>query len=67
MNQVIPRRIVVYAKDIMNITGRKERTANKLLCAIRAHYKKPPGSFVSIQEFCRYTGLAEEAVAPFLK
>jgi hypothetical protein len=30
----IPNRIVIYARDIMNITGRRERTAHKMLSAI---------------------------------
>lgn len=62
----IPNRIVIYAKDIMNITGRRERTAHKLLARIRKKYKKPKGSFVSLDEFCDFTGLKPEKVHPFL-
>jgi hypothetical protein len=40
MQQTIPNRIVIYAKDIMNITGRKERAARKLLARIKNKYKK---------------------------
>jgi hypothetical protein len=40
MHQVIPNRIVIYAKDIKNITGRKERAARKLIAKIRKKYKK---------------------------
>jgi hypothetical protein len=62
----LPNRIVVYAKDVMNITGRKERAAYKLLAQIRKKYKKPRESFISIDEFCAYTGLKEEKVERFL-
>jgi hypothetical protein len=63
----IPYRIVVYPKDVVNITGRKERTAQKLLAKIRAHFKKPVGSFISVEEFSKYTGLNEEKIQSFLK
>jgi hypothetical protein len=62
----LPNRIVVYAKDIMNITGRRERAARKLLASIRRRYKKRRGTFVSIEEFCTYTGLKAEHVSAFL-
>jgi len=62
----IPYRIVIYAKDVMNITGRQERTARKLLSRIRRQFNKEKGAFVSIQEFCQFTGLHPEHVFPFL-
>jgi hypothetical protein len=62
----IPNRIVVYAKDIMNITGRRERAARKLLAQIRKAGGKTRGAFVSVEEFCTYTGLRPEHVAVFL-
>ena len=66
MQQTIPNRIVIYAKDIMNITGRKERAARKLLARIRKKYKKKKGEFISVEEFCEFTGLKEEKVSQFL-
>ncbi len=66
MQQMTPYRIVVYAKDFMNITGRKERAARKLLAQIRKKYKKKKVQFVTVYEFCEYTGIKEEKVFPFL-
>ncbi|HLG39644.1 MAG TPA: hypothetical protein VI461_08245 [Chitinophagaceae bacterium] len=66
MQQTIPNRIVIYAKDIMNITGRKERAARKLLARIRKKYKKKKGEFISIKEFCEFTGLDVDLVKSFL-
>lgn len=66
MQQKIPTRIVIYAKDVMIITGRKERAAWKLLASIRKKYKKKKGQFVTIDEFCEHTGIKEERVIPFL-
>jgi len=66
MQQTIPKRIVIYAKDIMNITGRKERAARKLLAQIRRKYKKKRGDFLTMKEFCSFTGLEETEVKEFL-
>ena len=66
MQQTIPNRIVIYAKDIMNITGRKERAARKLLAQIRKKYKKKKGEFISIKEFSEFTGLDIDMVQVFL-
>ena len=64
--QIIPKRIVIYAKDVSNITGRRPRTARKLLAQIREKYKKKEGEFITIFEFCEFTGLKEENVKSFL-
>jgi hypothetical protein len=66
MQQTIPKRIVIYAKDIMNITGRRERAARKLLAKIRKKYKKKVGEFISVDEFCEFTKLKKESVTEFL-
>jgi hypothetical protein len=66
MQEKIPVRIVIYAKDVINITGRKERAAWKMLAQIRKKYKKEKGQFVTVDEFCEYTGIKEERVLPFL-
>ncbi len=62
----IPPRMVIFSKDVRNIIGLTERTAQRLLHRIRQAYGKPPGSYVSIDEFCQYTGLQREAVALYL-
>ena len=66
MQQLIPKRIVIYAKDIMNITGRRERAARKLLAKIKNKYKKGRDEFISIDEFCEFTSLKKESVYEFL-
>jgi len=66
MQQMIPTRIVIYAKDMMNITGRMERTARKLLSRIRKKYKKKKGQFITVEEFCEFTGLDKTVVTTYL-
>ena len=67
MQEKIPVRTVIYAKDVMNITGRKERAAWKLLTHIRKKYKKKKGQFVTVKEFSDFTGIAGDLMYPFLK
>lgn len=66
MQQTIPNRIVIYAKDITNITGPKERAARKLIAKIRKKYSKEKGAYITIFEFCEFTGLKPENVTSFL-
>jgi hypothetical protein len=64
--ETIPNRIVIYTKDIKNITGRKETAARNLIAKIRKKYNKEAGSFITVFEFCEYTGLKPENVTAFL-
>ena len=66
MYQTVPNRIVIYAKDIMNITGRKQCAARKLFAKIRKKYKKKRGEYLTVKEFCQYTGFDEASVKDFL-
>ncbi|MFN5415435.1 MAG: hypothetical protein ACK5B9_00140 [Flavobacteriia bacterium] len=53
----VPQRICIYPKDIVRITGKSERYGRKLLEKIREKNKKEEHQFVTIKEFCSYTGL----------
>lgn len=64
---IIPNRIIVYPRDVMNITGRGEHAAINLLTKLRKDLKKPLRSLVTVEEFCEYTGIKENQVRPFLK
>lgn len=60
-------RICIYPKDIQRITGRSERYGRNLLDKIRISLKKEDHQFVSIDEFCTYTGLKRLDIEPFLR
>lgn len=64
--KIVRNRMVIYAKDVQNITGRSERTARLLLQRIREKNNKRRDQFVSISEFCYYTGLCESEVKMLL-
>ena len=58
--------ITVYAKDVQRITGKSDRYARQLLKKIRGHFKKEGHQFISVNDFCAYTGLSEQDVAKHL-
>ena len=62
----IPHRIVVYPKDVTNITGMQPDTARKLLSRIRKKLNKGKGARITVYEFCEHMGFKQEWVTPFL-
>jgi GTP-sensing pleiotropic transcriptional regulator CodY len=60
------KRIIIYPKDIQRITGKSERYGRLLLKRIKDHFKKEDHQFVSVEEFCSYTGLKYEQVSDHL-
>ena len=64
--KIVPNRIVIYAKDVMNITGRSERTARKILQQIRQATGKKRGDMTTVVEFCQFTGIDQHLVMDFL-
>jgi hypothetical protein len=63
----IPLRVVIYPKDVENITGLGDRASRKLLQKIKSGLGKSRTMFVTIPEFCVCTGIPEELVKDFLK
>jgi len=58
----IPQRVVIHPKDVENITGLKPRSARHLLQTLREMMGKEKFQFVTIYEFCAFTGIDEETV-----
>ncbi len=59
-------RLCVYPKDVQRITGKSERYGRMLLLKIRETFNKKEHQFISIEEFCLYTGLKVDQVQPLL-
>jgi hypothetical protein len=66
MMNAIPQRVVIYAKDVENITGMKNRTARRLLEKVRKHAGKTNEELITVYEFCQFTGISEAIVWPFI-
>jgi hypothetical protein len=63
----VPGRIVVYGRDVQNITGLKERSARYVLQRVRLAYGKAQGEYVTIEEFCAFTGIDEKLVKEYIR
>ena len=63
----IPRRMVIYPRDVENITGRRPSTARAILSRIKKLYHKKRGDFLTVPEFCEYMNMDEELVMSFLE
>lgn len=59
-------RLCIYPKDVQLITGKSERYSRMLLQKVKEKFSKEEHQFVSIEEFCNYTGLKVEQVQPLL-
>lgn len=60
-------RITIYPKDIQRITGRSERYGRTLLKKIKNHLNKEEHHFITINEFCDYTGLKVDHVREHMR
>lgn len=67
MGRLYTERIVIYPKDVENLIGKCERSASELLRQIRRALGKPRNAFVTLREFCYFTGMDEEEVREELR
>ncbi len=59
-------KLCIYTKEIQRITDKSERSSLNLLKKIKKKYNKEGHQFITIHEFCEYTGLKEADVKKFL-
>ena len=62
-----PGRGIIYAKDIRNMTGFTMATAWKMLRRIRSILGKPPGTLITIEEYCLCTNMDYDFVRSFIR
>ena len=60
-------RLCIYPKDIQIVTGRSERFGRNLIRKIKQALSKQEHQFVTIDEFCNYTGLCAQIVKEKLR
>lgn len=61
------KRIAIYPKDIMVITGKSERYSRVLLNRIKNHLNEEKHQIVSIDEFCCFMGIKMDEVERKIK
>jgi hypothetical protein len=66
MSNKIPNRVVVYPKDVQNITGLKESTCRKIISELKKKLGKSKNEFITIDEFCESKGIDKNIVLTFL-
>jgi hypothetical protein len=65
--QTRPNRLVIYAKDVMYLTGKQKQVAYRILGRIRKRYDLQKGAMVTVNHFCSYTGMRMEEVLDYLR
>lgn len=60
------QRMIIYPKDVQRITGKSERYGRYLLERVKTACKKEKHQFVTVAEFCHYTGLEFDQVLFYL-
>ena len=63
---MLRKRCVIYPKDVQLITGKSVRYGQELLTKIKEYYKKEPHQFITVQEFCAFSGIPLDEVEPYL-
>lgn len=56
-------RVCIYPKDIQLITGKSYRQSTRLMQKIKKERNKQDNEFLTIDEFCTYTGIKYELVS----
>ncbi|WP_288955322.1 hypothetical protein [uncultured Polaribacter sp.] len=57
------QRVCIYPKDVQIITGKSYRQSVRLVHKIKTELNKTNKEFLTIDEFCEYTGIKYEQVA----
>ena len=60
-------RLCIYPKDVQIVTGKSERYGRRLLQKIKISFSKESHQYITVEEFCTFTGLKTEEVNRILK
>ena len=60
-------RVVIYAQDIQLITGRSERSAQRILQNIKKKLGKEKYQFVTFEEYSKHSGISLQKLDEYLK
>ena len=64
MNEL--KRVCLYPKDLVRITGKSERAARKLLNKIKMLLEKGEHQFITISEFSVYSGIDKATIEKYI-
>jgi hypothetical protein len=58
--KTVIKRVCIYPKDIQRITGKSYRQSTRLMQKIKRDLNKLDNEFLTIDEFCTYSGIKYE-------
>jgi hypothetical protein len=61
------KKVVIYPKDVMLLTGKSERYCRKLLQKIKVALKKEDHQVITINELCTYLGVTIDEANSVIK
>ncbi len=61
------RRICIYPKDVQRMTGKSEKTSQRLLNKIRKELGKENHQFITSEEFAQYSGISIDMIQAYLE
>ncbi len=61
------KRICIYPKDVQRITGKSEKSGQRLLNKIKKELGKENHQFITTEEFAKYSGISIETIHEYLK
>ncbi|MBN2166740.1 MAG: hypothetical protein JW717_10720 [Marinilabiliaceae bacterium] len=59
-------RVCIYPKDVQRITGKSEKSGQRLLKRIKEELGKEDHQFITTDEFSKYTGISKEIIVKYL-
>ena len=60
-------RICIYPKDVQRITGKSEKSGQRLLRKIKNELGKQEHQFITKDEFATYSGISIELISQYLE
>jgi hypothetical protein len=55
-------RLFIYTKDVQQLTGKGRTAAQKMIAIIKNKFSKTQYEQITVEEFCKHTGLNVELV-----
>ena len=62
MTKIVQTRVVIYPQDVERLTGRSASYSRKLIAKLKKDLGKTAKQYITIDEFCTFTGLSKDNV-----
>ena len=61
------KRLVINVTDLMLMIGISESTARRLMKRMKMYFNKEQSDLITVNEFCKFTGLDKDDVEEYLR